>query len=607
MYIPSLDPETIREEAVRVLNPLGFPQPVTDITADTVLSFGYPPAEIAARTGFAQLVPLKEGETDQVSATSSLTATGEKTTDYHRLQVELGARGRLNEQTFAHDAASSLSADTASAAEVRITNSRLLTLTKTPKRELLLTVALPYRPDEVPDVYLRLWVRPLNKPLLSAEGEFTGDPLVSPSITLSGSSSFLARTLGSLRENKRLRAHLQGRTAFGEEMPATLPPPVANQRLSARLTRVLNFGANLIDQISLWANLSHEERTTEVADPASAQQRLDLTAAAGSNVVATLRTRPIFVTRCATVADARTVTSTTAPADDPASPTITGQITTEGTLLLNLTPLLLADRLVYTFRLTTTDDYGFEILDRAPGAPEREPCVLFGTDTRNARQGIRGVYLGSLLSVRQDTKVSYPVPYFSAAEARRLAQAWNAVSAFDVDPENRTRLEWDSSSLRFRKYLIDDEDGEIIPVGTIDPVRIGDTLLYPIGSYDFLWTFDRTDAISKLSNRLLAASSVEADLDLLVGFDTNIDGTFTIPGIDPTIGLASARTDIDATLSAQQVAEATAAAQTGIGARLSKGDLEADVSTNVDATLRSGQVDERATTKLDATLSDGEE
>lgn len=608
MYIPSLDPEVVREEAVRVLNPIGFPQPVSDITADTIISFGYPAAEIAARTGFAQLSPLKEGESEHIIATSAMTASLEDFPYYHPATATLTGDTRFGSEVFLKDAAATI-ADTATDVIVStptVTNSRVLYLTKSPRREVLLTVALPYRPDEVPDLQLRFYVRPLDKPLLSGETDLIALPTVSPTVAMETRSGFLAHIPGALKTRRALRASFRAASAFGE--PATAPTLYPdNERLSARLSRVIHLGSSIVQSLNLWGRLSDGDTTTTATTANPGVQQIDMSALSGTDLSATLRSRPIYVTRCATVADARTVTSTTAPPDDPTSPTVTASIRGEGVVVINLTALLQPDRLVYTFRISTSDEYGFAMLDRDPAYPDREPCVTYGSDRRNARQAIRGAYLGSLLSVRQDTVVPYPVPYFSASEARRLAQEWNATSQYAINPSDRYRLEFDSASQRFRKILPDPDDGELNEIGTIDPVRIGDTLLYPVGAYDFLWTFDRTDAISKLSNKLIAAANVEANLDLLVGFDTDIEGSFSSPALDPVIGLANAVADITATLTAQQQADSTAAASTALDATLRKGTLEADASTEVSATLKTGQVDERASSDLDATLSDGEE
>lgn len=639
MYIPSLDPELIREEPVRVLNPIGFPQPASDITIDAVVSVGLPSQEIAARTGIAQISPVQYGESDRFFAEATLTAELEKSFVYHPLATSLTGQSQFVDslyeappETVDAEARIDESNSNLVMGNPQVDRTRTYFLKNAPKQQMLITFALPYRPSEIPDVRLRLYLRPQEIPLLSADSDVVADPIISPTVAMESVSRLIAYIPGKIARRRHLKAHIQGSSAFGEAAVSSSESfPESQGRFNARLTRWFQFGSLMLDRFNLWGNITIEERAESLrafllgksnfGGPVPLESEIttiEASALSGTNLTATIRSRPIYVTRCDRIADTRTVTFTEQPVDDPTSPTVPVSIENEGFVTVNLRPLLQDDVLVYTLRISTSDPFGFQVVGKDPVYPDREPSIIFGNDVRSPSQSIRGAYLGLLLDSRQDTIVPLPVPFFSTSEARRLAQEWNVVSQYSVNPDDRYRLEFDSTTLRFIKYLVDEVDGEFINSGTIDPVRVGDNYLYPLGSYDFLWTLDKTDAISKLSNKMLAASAIEADPELLGGFYADTfaaEAAFAAEEDKVEVKVPLARVILDSEFEAnlsvvEQPVQTDQAGQSSLAASLSKGDLEADASTDVSAKLRTNyQLEESAESDLNATLStdDGED
>lgn len=548
MYIPSIDITTVREEPVAVLNPIAFPQSEDDITFAAVVSEGFTPAEIAAMTGIAYLTPVEEGSATLL-VNSDVTATPSYSS-YH-VSAIMNARSSYGEPLmpqeltppFSPPTESRQGAETDVDATAFLINQRYLEITAidgVPERWAILTFALPRIATELPSVSLRLWASRRPVPLLEADTDLFADPIVTPTVTMEETSSMFTYLRGALKRTRQLFAstslssdselRLPGQYYREEQSPRKTN---TNRRLSALISR--ERGQTFFGEAAgrSWADLTlkklpiasakidgfsemrfdGEPSTIENAKipyaPDPGPNELEAVGSAGSNLDATLRKRTLNITRCQFTVNTKTVTRGTVINPHPNTPALRIDITDTGYYTVNLTPLLDDNTLVYSLLINTNDSEGFAFLDRNPSTPEKEPCIVFGDDPRSGRQRIPGAYLGSLITMRRDTTVSYPVPLFSTSEARRIAQSWNAVSQYSVNPLDRYTMEWDSNSQTFLKSVID-EDGEITALESVEPIRLGETLLFPMLSYDVLWVLDQSDQITRLRDTLSAQANVEA-------------------------------------------------------------------------------------------------
>lgn len=540
MYLPSLDPTDVREEAVVALNPILVPQAASAIPVDAQLSFGQPADILAAYTGTALVsseTPVKAVPSalsfveaklktigyglntsmsafGQASINLAVTQPAAKPVNAALINTETGLYAILRKttgdtrpgqatlsdgngsitatltETTVYDPyklANGLLTDTSSVvANGSIDQARVLLLNGAgslgPRRRMVITLVLPFNPGTAPDARLRLYLRPLGFPLLSADGTVTADPIVSPTVTmqaketlravppwqdtittLSGQANVFARTV------EQLRAAVFKRTGF-----------FANLQQSVTTSTTTTPAP----QVKLTGSLS----ATGGFSPSTALNRLD-------------------VERCLNVLDTSKGVKESAVVIDTTAPRVSVDIPNAGgAVTIDISPLLVPGQFVYTFVVSTGDPRGHLVYNRDP---LRGPTLIYGNDWRSPLQRLPGSYLGTIVASRAYGTVPYPIPYFSVAEAKRIAKAWNDVAALNEDPAYQYTLDYNSNAQRFEKYVVNTK-GYVEMVDIITGVRIGDQLLFPMGSTDFLWAIDNSDAISKFQEIIFSSSDLTA-------------------------------------------------------------------------------------------------
>ena len=207
---------------------------------------------------------------------------------------------------------------------------------------------------------------------------------------------------------------------------------------------------------------------------------------------------------------------------------------------VDLDKIITTERSVYTLIIFRSSDVvinGGKIKDVA-----RKPILIGGDQSlgiqpyiqpkRNQRtleQSLYGPYLGYILDTYQtSTGETFPIPWFEASEAKRIAQRMSDINFLALENGLEVKVEYNSAS---QDFVVTETDFRIIEgiaqngiqreVQRISPVRIGTKLLYPIGSYDVPWLLVRPDYNPNPIIRLKGA--------LPVVLEASADVRFTVP------------------------------------------------------------------------------
>jgi hypothetical protein len=179
---------------------------------------------------------------------------------------------------------------------------------------------------------------------------------------------------------------------------------------------------------------------------------------------------------------------------------------------IDLDKIIQPDRLTYTlvvFRASEEVWKGGKIKDtpRDPifiGGDQSRDIAPYAQPKRNRRsmsQTLGGPYLAYILDTYETEfgNVS-PIPWFDAAEAKRIAQRMTETNFYGDDSGLHVAVEYNSASQEFVMTqtdfrIIDDvaQNGLQTELQRIAPVRVGERLLYSIGSYDVPWLLVSTD------------------------------------------------------------------------------------------------------------------
>lgn len=528
MYVPSTDAENLLTENVAALNPLTLPQTALTVPFTTALSFGQAPDVIARMTGIVQVtdetqvlddVLLRAG----IAAKASVTAmprgrfwTGLNASSESELLASLNAplpkleRGR-----------SGMSSASDATAAPTITNSRRFVVngkgTNIIERRVLTTIALPYSKDIAADVRLRLYARPVKAPLMVGLTGVDADLTVSPFVRLTVSGTLSARARGApTTTSTTTTSTTTARPKTNVALQATdAETGIFAELTSQRIIGKATIGGTTVGMQEIRGTSNMVPRLTggiaQIVFDTDPNKYLQSFLDAESDVTASDATRRISILRCKTVVDlANPVDGHYLYVVDPTSPKVSAEVPRYGGYInLDLAPLLLDDVMVYTFVIVAEDTSGFIITNVDGGFPHRRPAVVYGEEWRSPLQALPGPYYAAIVSVERSGDVVYPVPYFTTTEARRLASDWNTIAAQNEDRAYQFTLEYDDVNQQFQRIEAD-EDGFLEVTDLIDPIRIGDALLWPLFSYDLLWVFDRSTDEDRLREIIFASSSVTA-------------------------------------------------------------------------------------------------
>lgn len=202
-----------------------------------------------------------------------------------------------------------------------------------------------------------------------------------------------------------------------------------------------------------------------------------------------------------------------------------------GDVTFDLTPFLDPAVRTYTFLLYRADP----VVRTATGVTraENEPVpfhlaasdsgqatahVLPLTNQRHPHTEVGGPYLGYILDTYETvTGITRPIPWFETSEAKRLAVTLTATNFFAEEEDVEVEVLYNSASQQFVLTQIDHRfdgldrlRGIRTELRRIDPVRIGNTLLYPLASYDLPWLIAKPEQIGRLTASTRAARAALA-------------------------------------------------------------------------------------------------
>lgn len=193
---------------------------------------------------------------------------------------------------------------------------------------------------------------------------------------------------------------------------------------------------------------------------------------------------------------------------------------------IDITPFLRPDRSVYTLILFRAAD---EV--RADGrlrqinrsvtllngdaASGGQPFVQPYRNLRQLTKSVGGPYLGYIVDTfATDTGIIAPIPWFEASEARRIASRLTEINFYATEPGTEVEVVYNTASQQFIVTQIDfrtingvEQNGLRTELRRISPIRIGDTLLYPMASYDLPWLLTKPTYVPGQGLRLLNAGT----------------------------------------------------------------------------------------------------
>lgn len=541
MYIPSIDPATLREDEVVSLNPITLPQRAVDIPFEVALAFGQPPDVIATYTGIVQTADTVTAEhvllSSEMQAGTDVSAVAPGNIG---LAAEITGSADLDLNTdllkTVDPGLGSLSGLSDFSALSDVTAQRYFLVNADGplgvERRLLLTVALPHPKSIAPDARVRLYARPCTAPLFVSDPLLTADLTVSPTVHLTAESAMpdvrmpwdgpttttttapttteapqVALDATIAKESLLYAALYDGEIVGGISIHSVNPDDSTESDSSAPMDRIHG-------RSDLIARLTGGEPGPLIDD--EIEKFLQSTLSAETDLTASDAHRRISLRRCTHAVDLSSpVRGHYQYVIDHTAPVISTYVPRRGGFVsFDLTPLLTDTEMVYTFVVSTEDADGFLITNYAPGAQWRRPCVVYFDEWRSGSQALTSSYFAAIVTVTLSNGASYPVPYFSVSEARRLATDWNKIAADNDDPERQYLLEYNDITGQFDKIMIDDDEINTV-VDSIDPIRIGTTLYYPLLTYDINWALDRSTELDRIREIIFATSSVAAQGDAI--------------------------------------------------------------------------------------------